>query len=292
MDLLGLIHLENRPKVDIEINKIPTALNVLKHFGSFISSIEVSYSVNNDDTRKLYKFINFYCAKTLIEIKIDRHDTYNREKFFGNMTKSFWKVERVSIRGHYNNLRSSTLSFSALFPVMRYLSLKFVSYVRTNDVYQKLPKLEHLHVEVLEYHDPFRFSESNTMVLLEENTHIQNLTLVHFSRKFLKTISELVPKLKYLEIIKFQTRFTFRDQNEEILFKNVNFFKIDAAIHGMPRVTFLNLVEFHAEAFQGIGFRWIDFLEKHSHVKRICMWKMVKLAGKSLRDSQKLRIRT
>lgn len=86
---------------------------------------------------------------------------------------------------------------------MRHLSLTFVSYYRTNGLYQTFPKLEHLHVEVLEYHDPFRFSESNTELLLEENTHIQNLTLVHFSRHFLKTVTELVPKLKYLEMINF-----------------------------------------------------------------------------------------
>lgn len=264
----GASKAENELKNRMEINEFPMALNVLKHFGSFISSLEVSYSTNNKHIRDLYKCINFYCAKTLIEIKIDQHNTYNRDTFFGNMTKSFWKVERVSIRGHHNNFRSSTLSFRDLFPVMRHLSLTFVSYSHTNGLYQTFPKLEHLNVQVLEFHDPFRFSESNTKLLLKENTHIQNLTLVYFSRKFLKTVSELVPKLKYLEIINFQTRFTFGDINEEIRFKNVKKFKIDAAIHGMPRVTFVNLVEFHTEAFHGIGFRWIDFLEKHSHVKR------------------------
>lgn len=92
----GALRAENGPKYGIEINKFPMALNVLKHFGSFVSSLEVSYSWNNNHTRELYKYINFYCAKTLIEIKIDQ----NRDKFFGNMTNNHfgrWNVYRFEV---------------------------------------------------------------------------------------------------------------------------------------------------------------------------------------------------
>lgn len=90
-------HIENSAK----ITDFPTAVTVLKRFGSSISRLLVSYSAYNDECRTLHKLINEYCS-TLTEIIIE-HDTSNQRRFYNDIKQTFVKIKKITINGFQNN---------------------------------------------------------------------------------------------------------------------------------------------------------------------------------------------
>lgn len=253
----------------IEINDFLLAMKMLKHFGHLISRLSIAHSKFDENSKRLYQFINLYCAKTLITIEIDMKHIYHNDYFFSDMKSPFVRVQSVSLAGSFGRMGSSNLRLNQLFPVMNQLTLKFTSFL-VDGLNQNYLNVKHLHIELCKTHDPVRFSESEAMLILEKNRQIESLTLAYFSRKFLRVVNEILPNLKELKLMHYNPSFTTLDDGQEVHMKKVKSLTIDAAVDGMPfNVTFENLEAFHLNAFPGEKYRWIDFIEKNTQIKKL-----------------------
>lgn len=261
-----LIGLDEIPEEDdtVHIKQFGEILRVLKIFGHLITRLWIEYNQYRAfgvDMAPIVKYVNLYCANTLIEFNVVMNSDYT--EFFDEMTKSFEHVEQLSISGRFNKLTSSTLSFVEMFPSVRSLSLDYVQVLDKNGLDLKFLNLTHLNVEI----DNSRFTSEDIENILRANPKIQRLELGRGDLAILKVASEVLHDLESLELMNFFGGHYSDDDNERIVFENVKYFSVDGNIPEI--VDFKNLTEFYLTSFLLSDGEWIDFVAQNTNLLKL-----------------------
>lgn len=164
---------------------------LLRCFGHLISDLAIHY----DDSHliKLDQYVNKYCADSLNEIKL----LNAKKEAMGHLTKPFTKVEKVFII--CGQLDSDSIDFNTTFPEMRHLSICSYSHFDKH-----FPKLESLSISEPAYEcSDILYRRRNVIEILRLNPQLGSLVLLDseiLDKVFIRSISEHVPSVQYLEI--------------------------------------------------------------------------------------------
>lgn len=156
--------------------------NFLKSFGKLIKRLSIAYHMIKPMSQhnEIGKYVNEYCAETLIEFSAK--DT--KAGVFDNMTKPFTKVERVAFEGSWEKTDSNKLGLDELFPELRVLNL---SYPKASILECVFPKLVELNSDVEPSPAFHKF--------FENNKQIKKLRLTTTSMELLHVVNENLPNL-------------------------------------------------------------------------------------------------
>lgn len=258
-------------KDSITIQKSQFALTVLKKVGNFITNLEIRQCCNReyDDIQLIKKSIAQYCSDTLKQLQIiNEHENATlHSNFFSEFTKPLKNVENVSLRGQFGVLENSNLKFNDIFPGMRRLSLKSLDVLDMSWVNQTFHNLQDLYAEVWSFDNQNRLTEEAQGSLLINNPQIGSLVLKNARLKLLGMLSDRMPNLENLTLTSY-TEFSFHSIDHQIHFDNVKYLKMQLGFRSVPKNLFLKNIEvFETDAFPNDCSRWIEFVDKHKHLR-------------------------
>lgn len=192
-------------------------MRFLKYFGNLITHLMVEYkenhAMNPAAINMISKFINAHCSNSLKYFEINNH----HKTFFNEMMKPFKSVENLFVQRRFENLASSTLTFSELIPAVRHLSVNNVQVANRSFIDQTFLNLMNLDFS------PVNFEESDVETFLQNNPQIQCLKMKYCNRKHLKVVSKKLLILDHLEIESCDAS-VINDAEEQIVFKSVKNF--------------------------------------------------------------------
>lgn len=95
----------------IRIKQFTIGAKVLQSVGSLISNVRVD-ALPNNATKSIFRLVNLYCSKTLSQFEIRSAFDNILDEFI----KPFEKVDKVTLRGNFENMHESDLRFDEIFP--------------------------------------------------------------------------------------------------------------------------------------------------------------------------------
>lgn len=154
---------------------------------------------------------------------------------------------------------------------MRRLALDLTTVVALAWIDHKFPSLKHLTIQIFSilYRDniPGYFNENKVKRLITHNHHITSLHLRFPSVKLLSFVAEKLPNLENLELERI-----FESDREPVAahFDNVKKCSIRRSSVSMPKnISFDNLEEFSIDTPMVVSSRWIEFVERSKHLKKL-----------------------
>lgn len=267
----------------VKVHDIDTMLKLLKYFGSSISKMEIlndedsfisQMGIFNDEAKvqsevqmkSVYKFVNLYCSKTLVQL----HMANAPKGFFDEFLQPFTMLQNVSFSGYLDRLSNERSSLSEIFPKMRRLILNSYHIDDSSWVDQLFPHMVHLSLMVynIQGDSPTRMTTPKIERLLANNLQIRSLALEDASLDMLKIVANKLPNLEKLELKMFDV-FDLDDE-DEIHFEHLKFFKTRLSSHSLPIIIDLNHIEeFETDAFPDSCQRWMEFVETNKHLKKL-----------------------
>lgn len=259
----------------VETQHFDTAVEVLQIFGKSISKITVEYNRpdNDPEADTINKLINSQCADTLIEFDVTNQKSF----FFRDISKPFTNVQKLSLKGSFENLVSPNASLDDLFPSLTHLTLNHISVKSTIGLDNKYSRLEQLDVSIFLAKRWGSLTEEFIVSLLKKNSQIRRLGLSGVSPFILSAAAEELPTLEELSI-----DFYFENQKDgkpynatpkQIHFSTVKKFKMTGSSHSIPaNIHFPNLIEFHTNTFPRDCPRWINFIETNNNLQKLVIY--------------------
>lgn len=266
----------------VKVYDIDTMLKLLKYFGSSISKMEIlndedsfisKMRILNDKANQsevqmilVYKFVNLYCSKTLVQL----HIANAPNGFFNEFLRPFTMLQNVSFSGYLDRLSNERSSLSEIFPEMRRLILNSYHIDDSSWVDQLFPHMVHLSLMVynIQGDSPTRMTSPKIERLLANNLQIRSLALEDASLDMLRIVANKLPNLEKLELKMFDV-FDLDDE-DKIHFEQLKFFKTRLSSHSIPIIIDLNHIEeFETDAFPDSCQRWIEFVETNKHLKKL-----------------------
>lgn len=227
----------------------------LKYFGKFITRLSIAYDmVESFRWHKLVgKYVNEYCAETLIEFSA--RDC--KDGVFENMTKPFTKVERVAFEGMWKKVGSDRLGLDELFPELVFLNLSYYSDGYILD--RVFPKLVELIADVDPSPDFSKF--------IEKNGHLKKLRLKKTSMELLHVVNENLPDL---EVFDFNVPSLLPSYNDTVIeFKDVKEISIKDNDHyiRMGKIVFKQLKKLQISFFGQLDEMQADFIGSNEQLE-------------------------
>lgn len=182
----------------IALTDLKFAAKVLKTFGHKIRNLIISYTTNIDkiQTQKINKYINTFCAESLIELHF--------KGFVGDPLiemSNFPTVEVVSFIGDYAQIGSKTVKLNEIFPTIHTLHLSIGKIEHQNCIDLEFPRLEHFSTVLTMPDIQFiSFNESTVEQFLKKNRKIRSVCLDFVSLSFLEKLNDILPNLDALSI--------------------------------------------------------------------------------------------
>ncbi|XP_031635391.1 uncharacterized protein LOC116348509 [Contarinia nasturtii] len=241
-------------------NKL-TALKFLRCFGHLITALNLDfYSVNPLIRAKIIRYVNKFCADTLIELKISSVNDGPLEKF----EKPFAKVTKLQFS--YCRLDSYTTDFNIWFPKLRHLDMSCNNRLASRDCIEDYFRdLKYLAVKV---DSEFCFNEDNVIEALQYNENLKHFGICgQFDMKFLEKVAK---HMKYAESLDIDWPKGFEKTSEkEVNFKSVKQFKTNLIhLNGKMPVTFNHLEELTLIACCPTD-ECRDFIRKHTSLIKL-----------------------
>lgn len=251
----------------IKIQQSKLILNILKRFGQFITELEIKIcDMQEKNIQLIKKSIAHYCSDTLKELRIiNKHEQF--DEFFDAFSTPFKNVSSVSLSGKFQALGNSMLNKT--FPSMRRLTLSSLEVFDMSWINQTVPNLVDVHINIWNSATENYANEEATGTFLKNNPQIQNLMLKNARLKLLDLLSDEMSSLENLTLASY-IEFSFHDVNHELHFDSVKFLKMQMGYRTVPKNLFLKNIEvFETDAFPSDCSRWIEFVDKHKHLKTL-----------------------
>lgn len=261
----------------ISLKQYDLILNFLKHFGHLVSSLEISFgshlNATDEKAQEISKNVNFYCADTLTQLKINSH----QRNLFDQMTKPFSNIEDFSMTGSANDLGNSNRTANLqLFPVVRKLDL--VRFQPENDkcIDVHLERLESFTVNVFKNEEIRAIPTTELTKFLQKNPQLKVLHLWHTNAKFLSIVNETCPNLRNLSLTSYDELNAAEmemNQNLTIVFGEVTYFAVDGQQPDVPEyINVPKLIEFHGELQPNTNVeKLVEFLKTKQHLRKISL---------------------
>lgn len=171
----------------ITIHGLRTCLQFLRHFGSCIIKLQISYYQSDMAHSNRYthvdQYINTYCCETIINISYFQHPGFTKETY----QIPFIKVECIEISSV--DLNISLPLFTEWFPYLRQLELTGVRIDR-NFVEALFPNLKHLKIDLNRYNCT-DFAIESIANLLSINQQLTTI-IINMSIRTLTTLSNMI----------------------------------------------------------------------------------------------------
>lgn len=258
----------------ISIKHYDLILSLLKNFGHLIPSLDITFNyelnANDEKALEISKYVNFYCADSLIKLNIDSHQA----NLFEEMKKPFTKVEHFSITGSAIDLGNFNHSFSELFPAVKSLDLVRFQPINVASIDENLEHLETLSINVFKNEEIRAFPLTELKKFFVKNPQISNLNLWHANPKFLLTVNQTLTNLRNLTLTSYHDFDTIdmkKNQNFTIIFGEVTYFAVVGYKPDIPEyINVPKLVEFRGELQTNNNIdKIINFLKTKQHLRRI-----------------------
>lgn len=235
---------------NVVIEDFEMSLRILKHFGEYISNLEMHFDGENETNfYKILSAVNEHCSESLIKLRL----LLNQPIVLPQLSKQFNKVKYVSIENHLPLIGSHTHLMNQTYPELKSLSVS-VLVADSDYVSCHFSQLEHLSVSTAD--------EDMITDLLVRNPHIKSISVQRGTFDLMLMIKDTLPSLKHLSVGWFDM------QNEEIRFDNVTKFTMELTSDSPKNFFFSNLQEidmyFHSTFFND----WVEFFERHQQITK------------------------
>lgn len=253
----------------IKIQQSKLILNILKRFGQFITDLEIKIcDMQEKNIHVIKKSFAHYCSDTLKELRIvNEHEQF--DEFFDAFSTPFKNVSSVFLSGKFQALGNSIFGLKETFPSMRRLTLSSLEVFDMSWINQTIQNLVDVHIKIWNSASENYANEEATATFLKKNPQIQNLMLRNARLKFLDLLSDEMTSLENLTLASY-IEFSFHDVGHELHFDNVKFLKMEMGYRTVPKNLFLKNIEvFETDAFPSDCARWIEFVDKHKHLKTL-----------------------
>lgn len=253
---------------EVVIRHTSIAERILKTFGPLIRKMtlkSISNGSNSLSVENIFKLIEEYCAKNLIELQLNSVEM----NFFQNIRKPFENVKIVSLQGNIVDLESDHFKFCNFFPVMRSLSLRSVEVNNVSSLIMNYPRLEHLFINFNHYGNVKKsISESVAIKIIQKNPQIRSIGLSIVSPSLLKAVSDSLQCLERLELSEYRQG---QSQTIDFHFESVKFFKISyCPVQSIPsNIIFSEMLEQLEVETSVNDDKYIELIERSKGLKRL-----------------------
>lgn len=238
----------------IEIFNFQVALETLRLFGGLMTKLQLNFSnADSNEAKTISKYVNEYCAKSVIEIKLDiKHG--NTLKYW---TIPFENVERLSFGVKPLSNRPNMPQLNEIFPKLQtislYLGTKMRSYFRCHFRYLE---------ELIINEKGSNANDSYIENLLKENPQIRNVSVYKGRPTLLRKLNVELPLLDSLTIK------SFKDFSDDVHFKRLTKLQLKESLEVPTHLhaPYLRELEmaFSSEHLNG----WRQFLKTHNNLTR------------------------
>lgn len=245
----------------IEFSYLSVVLTVLSRFGHLISEIMILnyydlYQI--DDSKKVFDLVNAHCYKSLTQL----HVLSKNSTAFDEFKRPFERVEHLRLEGSFLTLDNANVSFSEMFPSLRFLSLMAIAPENASVFNQTIPNLEALQINNGNF-----YRTGSIRKLFENNPHIRDLAIQSVNADLLEYVADGLHQLEYLELIEYE------DGNmvgSTLHFEQLKSLKMERSRCSLPsNAVFRDLEAFEIDDSARMCTRWIHLVENQSNLKRL-----------------------
>lgn len=244
----------------IEICNLGLTTKLFKYFGQHILRLRIDYETNEThDAREIIALANKYCSE-LTEF----HLRSPVPEVLDDVEKSFENVKTLSLSGMYTKLASKSMNLTDIFPKLQNLSLEHMQVEITDSVLQHFPNLEHFRVSM---GTTDCFYNRHIQPFIQMHPTIRSLTLTLASMELVKFASENLPNLENLNLDFLKE---YPRMSEQFQFNSVRSLRLEASHNLIARLaTFKHLQELDLILHTVISDQWIEFVKKHSNLRKL-----------------------
>lgn len=239
-------------------------LDVFQIFGHLIPKIFVYYGPFENEPEKLRAF-NEHISKYMVNSLTEASFLYFHDDCLLGLQVPFTTLETLTLSNvATEQINSNDMNFSAMFPVLRRLSLLgSSSYINPKSLEHHFPHLEFMEIghELNEMDSILVFQRR-----LELNPQVRHLLFHRADWNVLEMISRNVPNIEQLEIFRFNASIDANDT--EILFPNLKVFSVERSFGNVTRVpiVFGYLEKFSYDRSMEL---WVDVIIQNKHLKKL-----------------------
>lgn len=276
IDFFGFSMNENKDEIQLfDIGQLELLKrNVLKYFGHSFAVLQVNIGISFEDITvvpRLFEQINLYCSESLTDLQLSILKPGNMVDAF---KKPFQNVNNLTIFYELNQFDNSHLTFTEIFPALRYLTFHSFRAERCTWANQTFPHLEYLNTGMVNYSG---ISTDSFQELIRNNPQIRwlivDMSFVKDGLKLLQFIAEHLPELERLEILG-----CGETNTDNIHFEHLKTLIVHSMGYTVPvNTTFGQLEELQtASAFGQTSDRWMTLVKNQQSLKKLSVNQFMK----------------
>lgn len=258
----------------IYIRGFPIISRFLRTFGHLISDLQIVMSLNDNHSGKnnipaIFQLVNAHCSESLTTFSFYSSNIINIS--FEEFKTPFKQVKGVLLKGSFESLRSSNLSFKDIFPKMQILTInRFFKLIDQSSLETNFPHLVTLDARVWTENSNANgtFDADRYEKLIRNNPQIREIIITDATRSVLKSVADGLHHLEYLNIINYK-----EDENDNdptaIHFEHLKtlIMNRENRVSSPVRLTFDQLEVFSTGTYSTFCTRWLDLVDTQKTLK-------------------------
>lgn len=246
---------------NIILNDYESISDVFTHFGCVIKRLRfinpTDYLYPNE--KFLGNLISEYISDSFTTIDFDK----TNERLLEYITKPLINVKTVTFRDTNFHKAPESLPLNELFPALHGLAMVCLRGKWQNFFNYHMPYLEEVSIRGISNSFVSNATASLTNVI-QKNPQIRDIRVYEVDSDFVHNVNTFLPNLKILQLAKFEL------QSGHIQFQNVT--ELRVGFHSLPsNLQFPNLEFIHIQYLPHQYVAWLDFLRKHTHLRRLSL---------------------
>lgn len=250
----------------IKLYNIDFALKIFEMFGNLMTNLKIDYeTLPVKQVNVINEQITKYCLDSLKQLEVG----YIVGDELIGLKGSFSKAENVSIVNQSNELeigilKTNGMNFKQMFPKVRRLNFKGVSFTDPKCLEHNFPHLEHLNINLKEK------NHENIEKIIQLNPQLKSISLNDASWDLLNKVNQHVPTLISLKLTNLDSD---KYESEDIHFQNLKYFEFDDYTRSLEKsyISFGSLEEF--DCYYSFD-KFYDAFIQNKHLKKIRIGKI------------------
>lgn len=244
-------------RVSNNISEFDAILNAVEVFGHLIKNMTVNYNAfTRVESERINSYLSRYVSESLNEI--DLNGCHDRK--LGGLIGPFKNVKIVHLR--HGEVKASSINFKEIFSHVQTFDLTLMMSLSPESIDHHFPHLKSMNVEYLVASEKFERR-------LQLNRQLRNLSVYNVNWRGLRMLSELLPKLESLKLLRFYGKSHF--EGNHIHFEHMKTFEMKVIQHFPDTMQTVPLVFGYLEEikFDGSCDKWFEIIVHNEHLKKI-----------------------